>query len=520
IIDLSFSSGALPAVISASIDVGPGPARKIVILSQPSSTATAGLAFAQQPQVRLMDQYGNICSRDNSTVVTAARNTGTGTLKGTTGVAVSGGVASFTDLNYPIAETMSIVFSTAGATNAVSSNVVVSAGAFTKLLLLAGGETAAPGTANGKTGTPTNQSPSTLFNVTVKAVDDNWNFVNTATDVIGFSSGDVMAVMPTNAALVAGTKQFSVKMSETGVTNTITASDVTDGSKASSTSTIGVIGRYVSAQGGKAIGASSAGGAYTSLVGPIYSESAAAQVGAGTIILNPPAGFVFDTVAPLPTVKIDTLTTGSKGANINGATNGTVAAMTTVSSTQLVFTVTKASSVNTCKLTWQNIRVRPTASSPLAIGKILKNGTSVMSGVTNASSNFGTLVEIDDTVAPAIAATASLENPSAGQGSTTSSGIEPASRTDNNGNHYAYGHHKTSNITPVTIISISKVAGGMQLTVNGAPNRAYQIERSGNILGGWANIGSATTDSSGQGQFTDTNAPADHGFYRTMTVAP
>jgi hypothetical protein len=466
-----------------------------------------------------MDQYGNVCVRDNSTVVTAARNTGTGTLKGTTGRAVSAGVATFTDLNYPIAETMNIVFSTAGATNAVSSNVVVSAGTFTKLLLLAPGETAAPGTAIGKTGTPTGQAPSAAFNVTVRAVDDNWNLVSSATDVIGFSSSDILAAMPTNAALAAGTKQFGVKMSETGVTNTVTALDATDGSKAPSTSALGVTGLYISATGGKAIGASTAGGAYTALVGPIYSESAAAQVGAGTIILNPPAGFVFDTATPSPTVKIQTLTTGSKGSNINGVTNGTVSALTTVSSTQLVFTVTRASSGNTCRLTWQDVRVRPTASSPLAVGKITKNGTSVMSSVTNASSNFGTLQEINDIVAPSVAASAPLDAPSTSQNSTTSTEIEPASRTDNNGNHYAYGHHKTSNLTPVTIISIAAVNGGMRLTVNGGPNQAFQIERSHDILGGWANIGSATTDASGQGAFTDSDAPADHGFYRTVTSA-
>ncbi len=518
VIDLSFSSGALPVVISSSIDVGPGPARKIVILSQPSGTATAGLAFTQQPQVRLLDQYGNACVRDNSTVVTAARNAGTGTLKGTTAVPVSAGVATFTDLNYPIAETMNIAFSAPGATNTVSSNIVVSAGAFTKLLLLAPGETAAPGTANGKTGIAVNQAPSTSFNVTVRAADDNWNLVNSATDVISFSSSDIMAVMPTNAALVAGTKQFSVKMSECGTTNTITASDLTDGSKAPSTSAVGVTGRFISAIGGKAILASTAGGAYTSLIGPVYSESASAQVGVGTIILNPPAGFQFDTAAPVPTVKIDTLTTGSKGSNINGVTNGTVSAMATVSSTQLVFTVTKASSGNTCKLTWQNVRVRPTASSPLAVSKITKNGTSVMSGVTNASSNFGTLQEIADPITPAQVSpfiTASVSQ----NGSVAVTAPEPASLTGNNGNHYAYGHHKTSNITPVTIISIAAVNGGMTLTVNGSPNQAYQIERAHDILGGWANIGSATTDASGQGQFTDSNAPADHGFYRTVTTS-
>src|SRR5439155_13269367 len=156
-IDLSFSSGVLPVIISSSINVGPGPARKLVIITQPSSTATAGQAFSQQPQVRLQDQFGNLRAADNSTIVTASRGSGTGTLQGTTAATVSGGVASFADLSYPIAETMKVLFTSGSATNALSSNVVVSAGAFTKLLTLAPGETAAPGTPTGKSGTATNQ---------------------------------------------------------------------------------------------------------------------------------------------------------------------------------------------------------------------------------------------------------------------------------------------------------------------------------------------------------------------------
>src|SRR5262249_46374882 len=44
-------------------------------------------------------------------------------------------------------------------------------------------------------------------------------------------------------------------------------------------------------------------------------------------------------------------------------------------------------------LTWQNIRVRPSAASPLASGNITKTGTSAMTAVTGTNS-FGRLVEI------------------------------------------------------------------------------------------------------------------------------
>ena len=42
------------------------------------------------------------------------------------------------------------------------------------------GETAAPGTTNGKTGTPNAQTAGNSFTVTVNAVDANWNLTTNA----------------------------------------------------------------------------------------------------------------------------------------------------------------------------------------------------------------------------------------------------------------------------------------------------------------------------------------------------
>src|SRR5205823_5701032 len=55
----------------------------------------------------------------------------------------------------------------------ISPAIAVNPGVFTNLLVLAPGETASPGTASGKTGTPSAQTASTPFNVTVNAVDAN-----------------------------------------------------------------------------------------------------------------------------------------------------------------------------------------------------------------------------------------------------------------------------------------------------------------------------------------------------------
>jgi len=514
IIDLSFSSGALPLIISPSINVGAGPTRKLTIMTQPSSTATAGQAFSQQPRVRLEDQFGNLRAGDNSTIVIASRGSGTGTLQGTTAATVSAGVATFTDLSYPVAETMKVLFASGSASNALSSNVVVSAGAFTKLLTLAPGEAAAPGTATGKTGTPTNQLPDTAFNLTVRAVDDNWNFVNTAADTVAISSSDIFAALPINAPLVAGTKQFTIKLSEAGATGTVTASDVTNALKLPGGTAIGVSARFTSALGGSAIPASTAGAAYTSLIGPTYTETASGEAGKGTIILSAPPGFVFDTGGPAPTVKIEKISgSGKTQININNATNGTAAAMTSVSSTQLVFTISTASSGTQCKLTWQDVRVRPTASSPLAIGKLTKSGTSVMVGVTNGVSNLGTLREIlDAQLAMAAGADQTINDGS------TSSDFSAAQTGSVSGQGEASGSSSQTLVSaPATLTSIQSVSSGIKLTFTGSAGQTYQLQRttalqaSGTV---WTNIGSASTDAAGQGEFTDTDAPLPHAFYR------
>src|SRR5205814_8101101 len=103
------------------------------------------------------------------------------------------------------------------------------------LLVLAPGESAAPGTLTGKTGTPTVQTAAAAFNVAVNAVDANWNLVTNATDTVAITSSDANAVLPSNAGLVSGSGSFSVTFKSAG-SQTVTATDNTDGTKAANTS--------------------------------------------------------------------------------------------------------------------------------------------------------------------------------------------------------------------------------------------------------------------------------------------
>src|SRR5262249_39348950 len=89
--------------------------------------------------------------------------------------------------------------------------------------------------ASGKTGTPAAQVAGTAFSVTVNAVDANWNAVTNVSDTVSLSSSDGNAGLPANAALVNGSKTLSGTLKTAG-SSTLTASDVSDGSKSANTS--------------------------------------------------------------------------------------------------------------------------------------------------------------------------------------------------------------------------------------------------------------------------------------------
>ena len=103
------------------------------------------------------------------------------------------------------------------------------------LQVLMPGETAAPGTVSGKTGTPTAQSAGNPVTVTVRMVDQFFNLVS-STDTVAITSSDVAATLPANAALVAGSKTFNVTFNTAG-SRTVTATDVTNGAITAGTST-------------------------------------------------------------------------------------------------------------------------------------------------------------------------------------------------------------------------------------------------------------------------------------------
>src|SRR5262249_22711530 len=113
----------------------------LTILMQPSTTATAGIPFGQQPVLQVRDQFGNLRNAangtaDNSTVVTAARGNGSGTLQGTLNVSASDGVATFTSLSHNVATNITLAFSAPGLAGTNSTTIAVSPAAATQLVFI------------------------------------------------------------------------------------------------------------------------------------------------------------------------------------------------------------------------------------------------------------------------------------------------------------------------------------------------------------------------------------------------
>jgi hypothetical protein len=73
---------------------------------------------------------------------------------------------------------------------------------------------------------------------------------------------------------------------------------------------------------------------------------------------------------------------------------------------------------------------------------------------------------------------------------------------------------------PARLTGIQVVPNGIKLTFSASTNYTYQIQRASalpNSGTAWTNIGSATTDAAGRGEFTDTNPPPTQGYYRTVS---
>src|SRR5438094_3454022 len=171
-----------------SVTVAHDAATKFVILNPADGTVDAPITVT----VQLQDQFGNVVSSGLDKDKDVTLNT-SGSATGGGVVDIVNGVGTKT-ISDQLAETVNLSLTdTQGTTFDVSSvqDVIFAHGAATKLQILLPGETAAPGTLAGKSGTALAQTAGTPFTVTVNAVDATWNLVNTVTDTVRITSSDV-----------------------------------------------------------------------------------------------------------------------------------------------------------------------------------------------------------------------------------------------------------------------------------------------------------------------------------------
>jgi len=121
----SGDSGLAGQSETANITVTPAAASKLEIVTQPSATAQAGAAFAQQPAVQVTDEFGNPLAEGFT--VTASIATGGPALIGTASASTSSsGVATFNDLGIGgLLGQRTLQFSAPGLLSVVSTAVDV-----------------------------------------------------------------------------------------------------------------------------------------------------------------------------------------------------------------------------------------------------------------------------------------------------------------------------------------------------------------------------------------------------------
>lgn len=222
------STSGVSASASFLLTNNPGAITSLA-LNPPSATIAAG--DTQAFTAVGFDTYGNMVT--DVTSATAFTITAPGSCSGAScGSQVAG------------------TYTVTGTYNTVAqgfATLTVNAGVFTKLQLLVPGETAAPGTDTGKTGTPAIEYVNEPFKATVNAVDQYSNVVSSVTDTIDITSNDTKAKLPLDAPLVNGAGTFSItpeSVSYKPNTTTITATDTSDGTKTDTSPAIEVIVVY------------------------------------------------------------------------------------------------------------------------------------------------------------------------------------------------------------------------------------------------------------------------------------
>jgi len=156
----------------------------------------------------------------------------------------------------------------------------------------------------------------------------------------------------------------------------------------------GAVTVFTAASGGSAISADtnslSGSGVFTSLTGLEIRETNNGGMRTGNYTLTAPAGFQFDTAT---NVNITIGTVSGAGTDLGLSSSSVTPTSSTI--TFVVATVSSGSRLNS--LTFSNLRIRPTASCPMATTGNIVFATATTT--TIASNNAGTMTEVAGTAA-------------------------------------------------------------------------------------------------------------------------
>ena len=159
---------------------------------------------------------------------------GTAGVTGTSGPFTSGVLNSASVVATVAGSSQTVIVTDGTGHTGMATIVVISA--YAQLQILMPGETAAPGTPTGKTGTPNPEVAGTSYNVTINAVDANFNLARTESPTLTIIPSDTSATLSQNGtplqngspngtlSLSGGTARFQVTFNNPG-TRTLTVSD-------------------------------------------------------------------------------------------------------------------------------------------------------------------------------------------------------------------------------------------------------------------------------------------------------
>jgi hypothetical protein len=189
------NSGVITAVFPAT---GVLSARAVAITTQPTGAAS-GSALGTQPVIRIVDSSGTTVTSNVNVVASIA--SGIGTLSGTTTVAASNGIATFTDLVVTgTAGTFTLTFTATSLSAATSNSLTITAGPASKVAIT-----------RSSAGTQRNTAFTTQPQITIQDASGNTVTSSTAVVTAQVTSGfnPRLTIGSNTATAVSGVATFS-----------------------------------------------------------------------------------------------------------------------------------------------------------------------------------------------------------------------------------------------------------------------------------------------------------------------